>query len=175
MSTKNWLIGITGLWLILLASNALATTVNRTEIIYKDKRLKISDDGRALIQMEGSTATVTGFLTIVPRDWQVYGTSTISIPPLGTTTYMLPIKDKDYYLQSINIAGRGGDTKIKVSLPNPNYSQLKYLTLFNPNLVYDYGEGILIPSGSWVTMDIQSLDGAIGIELDISWQSSFKN
>lgn len=168
---KYWIIGL----LIIISTSGALAAINQTEITYKDKRLKITDEGKALVLMEGGTSTVTGFLTIIPRNWQVYGTPTISIPPLGTTTYMLPIKDVDYYLQAINITGIGGDTKIKVSLPNPNYPQIKHLTLFNPNVTFDYGEGILILSGSWIIIDIQSLDGAMEINLSISWQISLKD
>lgn len=119
------------------------------------------------------TRVKEGSVTVIPRSWIVYGTTTININPGETKTFTIGTQATAYYLSSVNVIGLGGDAKITLSLPSPHFSRVARMGVFSPNITFSFGEGIKIDSGKAIAIEIKSTDLEIGQVVDISWQASF--
>lgn len=166
---------INGVEQIGIDSNYNEITVSRGTITvqFSGENL-VLDNGRlpvVAIQTSGTT-TVLGEITIIPRDWTIKGTETISLSALQTKNFIIPAESTNYFLSAIDISGLGGDAKITIFLPTPHVKKVQRLTTFNPNIRFDFGEGIKITSGQTITIELKSITSEIGQEIDISWQRS---
>lgn len=123
---------------------------------------------------------------LIVRGWRVLKLPTISLAPGETTVQK--IKNRlpppppgaiatfgiigdfgtiDVYIGEIRIGSKGAFCIVKVTLPN-FVSEMKTIRTSNPNITFDYKDGILLKLNEEITIELTSLDRAPQV-IDISY------
>ncbi len=116
-------------------------------------------------------ATIVGGVTINPRTWktQEIGSFTLNGGETTTKAFTNTI-GLDIIIKRLNISTQGGSAIMTLRLPAPHQPETKQSGATNPNLEWEYGEGVTMLNGEVINIDFVSQDSeAQGIKVTYLW------